>query len=350
MIQFNNGRSKLIREATIELNQVLSAKKKNGVKQGNLPKIMYEEKFPLYFPTSKVNHRNSYLYYTHDKSVITVSVDLRVLYWSSGNYGAVELISPVERGVYCFGEIGDVIYLIIIPDKKGAIKIYSINSITKEYDLKEINIAYKLPSDLKFIAPYFCFISLDRFHVIDPIIGVTLPDDKINPEDFRATPGKTLNAQYKIKRHINNGYSPINSSRYISVFIPGSIFSDKKQFLLGNDKFFWRDAPLTGLACLRPAQEILKVDHLPNIRFTKYTFKCGSTIVMDSRGLLHLKSWNNAIEEVCIIMIVDQPTACWSADGTVSGSRYFIREGNTGYLKPTQFYEKYIMPFIDSLK
>jgi hypothetical protein len=49
-------------------------------------------------------------------------------------------------------------------------------------------------------------------------------------------------------------------------------------------------------------------------------------------------------------MIVDQPTACWSADGTVSGSRYFIREGNTGYLKPTQFYEKYIMPFIDSLK
>jgi hypothetical protein len=53
-------------------------------------------------------------------------------------------------------------------------------------------------------------------------------------------------------------------------------------------------------------------------------------VFLDSRGLLHLKSANNSIPEVTLVLTNHGPLAGWSSDGRVYGPKYF-HGSNTSY-------------------
>jgi hypothetical protein len=215
--------------------------------------------------------------------------------------------------------------------------------------LTEVAVPCKSVKGLKFTSPYFHFDSEGKQVVINVRNGEVIPEGKVDAKELLHVPQQATGEQ-SLKKHLNNGYSAISSSKTIYLHEAGRIVSDKKEFVVINNEFHWKENELAAVQWSRAeSQEVVSVDHLPNIKFTKYTWKSGSTAIMDSRGLLHLKSWKDNVPEVCIIMIVDQPTACWCKDGYVSGSRYFIGDSATNYLEPAQFYERYIYPFIDSL-
>ncbi len=352
MTQFHKNRSKLIHEVKIDLDGLLYSRRspKLSIDQKDLPAILYEETFPMYFPTSKVRHKETYLYRLKDRSVVCVSIDNRLLYWPSSETGAVELITEVPKGRYRFGETEYSLYLMVIPEAGKMVKIYTINPATGVFYLTEVTLSYKTVSDFNFASPYFYFTSQGKLVAIDAGKGAIVPEEEIKKIDLLNLPHDISGGSYQIKKHLNNGYSPINSNKLIYINPTGKILSDKKELVLAGNELRWQENEKEAVRWINPvSQKILTVNHLPNIKFTKYTWRNGSTAIMDSRGLLHLKSCKSTIPEISVVMIVDQPTAAWSADGYVSGSKYFTGHAVVNYISASQFYQKYIQTFIDSL-
>jgi hypothetical protein len=93
------------------------------------------------------------------------------------------------------------------------------------------------------------------------------------------------------------------------------------------------------------------VNLLPNenINFYKWHWADGSTAIIDSRGLVHLKSSNQHLPEITIVLVGGRQTACWASDGVVSGVDYYINEKITRKVYPEEFQKLYIQPFIDRL-
>lgn len=354
MIQFNKSSSKLIREAHINLTELLSQgyvrKNKLHINQSDLPAIFYESDFPLYYPTSKIKLHPSCLYQLNNNSVMAVSIDYRLLYWPDKNLGAKELAGHIERGQYCFGEIENTVFVLLIPQAKKSIQLYRINLDELDYTLTEIKIPNEAVNDLKFIKPYFYFNSKTSLTIIDPRNGDIIPCNEEFVKHMKYHHGRSHVIQSPTKKHLNNGYSTINTSRKIYICSKGMIYSDKKEFSLIDDQFYWKESRHLAIDQLNAkSQQIIKVDHLPNLNFTRFSWKNGSYAIMDSRGILHLRSHKAHIPEISIIIVVDRPTACWSADGKISGSGYFTGTSGINQIKPSVFYKNYIQAFIDGL-
>lgn len=354
MTQFNKNKSKLIREAHINLNEILNQshtkRNKQPIGQPGLPALMHEAEFPLYYPTSKIKLHHSNLYQLKNNGVIAVSIDHRLLYWPDKSLGAKELHGQVEPGRYCFGEIENTVFILLVPNKKKALQLYRINPNAFDYTLTKVEVPYTGTNDIKFIKPYFYLKIKTYLTIIDPGTGDVIPSNEEFAQLIKNHSAGSHVFQSHVKKHLNNGYSTINTSKKIYINKNGRIFSDKKEFLLTNNRFYWvESAAATIEQSNARAQEIIKVDHLPNLKFTKFSWKSGSYAIVDSRGLLHLKSHKPHIPEISIIMVVDQPTACWSADGKISGSAYFTGTSGTHKLNPGIFYKNYIQAFIDGL-
>ncbi len=71
----------------------------------------------------------------------------------------------------------------------------------------------------------------------------------------------------------------------------------------------------------------------------------GSAAFVDSRGLLHLKSAQAALPEVTIVLVTDQPAACWASDGTCCGPAGY--HGRTGI--PARDFHHKISLFMNGL-
>jgi hypothetical protein len=354
MTHFNKNKSKLIKEAHINLNEILNQshtkRNKQHIGQPGLPAILYEAEFPLYYPTSKIKLHHSNLYQLKNNGVIAVSIDYRLLYWHDKSLGAKELHGQVERGQYCFGEIENTVFMLLIPENKQAIQLYKIDQINLDYHLTKIDNLHKVPDDIFFIKPYFYLKSKIKLFRIDARDGTILRATENDHELVKDNGSNIRIFLSDVKKHLNNGYSTINTAKKIYINKNGRIFSDKKEFLITNNEFYWvESAAATIEQSNARAQEIIKVDHLPNLKFTKFSWKSGSYAIVDSRGLLHLKSHKPHIPEISIIMVVDRPTACWSADGKISGSAYFTGTSGTHKLNPGIFYKNYIQAFIDGL-
>lgn len=367
MFRLKNKQSKLIHEANIDLNDLGTIRKtKKQFSPSHLPVVFQEAQLPIYYPTSKIKLHKQNLYVLKNRSVVAISLDQRVLYWPNRGRGAIELIAEVPEGLYCFGEIDAQLFLMLIPKKDTHIKIYNINLYQEEYTAIDIEVARPDPNIFKFTSPYFYCGNRMALKRVDPLSGEVAQVTKLNEQLLKQDPFYRDFIQNEVKKHLNNGYSTINTSKRMFLSHSGNLFSDGKEFILKNNQLYWQEKPKHELEVLKSAaQTEVKIDHLPAIKFTRFTWPGGSSALMDSRGVLHLRCANNTLAEVCIIMIVDQPTACWSADGYVSGSEYFTghtvfeqlnlavktkRDTSQNYLEPGEFYERYIQPFIDSLK
>jgi hypothetical protein len=77
------------------------------------------------------------------------------------------------------------------------------------------------------------------------------------------------------------------------------------------------------------------------------TWNDGSRAVLDSRGMLHLKSSDPAIPEFTLVLC-EGPLAGWCADGRWFGPAYFI--GDHAATPGAVIYDEVLKPFIARLR
>jgi len=356
LFKLNKGGQKLINEAQLNLQEILFHSKrtlKNYKSSGIIPAIMQSEPFPLYFPTSKVQISKVNTYETSQKGVVIISLDRRVLHWPDKNHGALELVEFLDYGGHCFGEIDNVVYIALKCRNIDLMKIFSfeLQEESRFTTVCEIEPRYKAIHSLAFIDKKFYLKANLGFEIIDPInmqvIQAGPNDEQIFKNHEQVTPYyKNFNL---IRKYVNTGYSVINSIHTLFIH-DGWIYIDKRNFCLQQNQFFWVENKNVVAWTKPPKQEILNIENMPNIKFSKFVWENGGEIILDSRGLLHLKSADTSIPEICILLIIDKSAACWSADGVVSGPDYFTGKGLDEQMDPPIFYRNYIFRFINSLK
>lgn len=355
LVRLTRGRQELVNEALINLDDLLYKAVKNSKRSavtGDLPAVLLEETFPLYYPTSKVKMDQLNTYVGQHKQVVIITQDRRVLCWPEKGKGAIELIDFLPHGSYCFGETHSDIYLLLNGAKAEMIKVFYLNPGKGITELYEIAPRQQTGYDIKFINQDFY---LGGPKGVDILNLETMQMTAANEQETQAfKTHQPVIQHYKnfnhLKKQINSGYSVINSVKHIFLHPDGQLYLDRRALQLVHGQFAWQDSPLSLAVLIKPVREQpLPVAHLPNIKFTRFIWKSGSEVILDSRGLLHLRTADRRIPEICILLVVDQPTACWSSDGVVSGWSYFTGKTGTPQTEPAIFYKNYIQRFIATL-
>jgi len=360
MIRLTKGHQHLMNEANITPDDLVYHPVKNTKRTDlgdDLPAIILMEEFPLYYPTSKVkiSQHNTYVNYGKDgrdpevKDVVIITQDNRVLCWRDSNAGAIELIECLPPGQSCFGQKDTNVYLAAHPHK--AIKLYDLKIDEGIADLYDIESEHGTASGIKYINDKFYLKSADGLQILSLETMKIIPNEKWSESSFNyQQPVRYYKNIAPLKKTINIGYSVINSVKSIKLYRGYRLVLDKHELNVTERGFNWWPFSREEGEYSSPGQVTrVSVKHLPNIWFQKFTWKSGSTIIMDSRGMLHLKAANGNIPEVTILLVTEKPAACWSADGVVSGLKYFTGKTDAPQMEPTVFFKNYIRPFLATL-
>jgi len=356
LFETQGGRHKLLNQATIDLDSLLFARPKrfyNNTNKSAWPAMLQHRDFPLYFPASKIKLKPDLVRFNQKRAVI-ITQDKRVLLWQAKDRGAIELVNHIETGEYFWGDGGaETLFLLVKNTANDFVIIYQLDVIHYTYSV--VQSAPLKADDVRFLDNLFYIKSDGRIPTIDPKTGQRVfISDHANRgmmafSQPQVTPHITLLNQ--AKRFINNGYSAINSATSVYVSTNGRLFVDHRDLKLNPDgnHLFFNDNPNQAEWNRPYKQEALLIEHLPKIKFSKFIWKNGSEAVVDSRGMLHLKSADTSLPEITIILVIAKTTACWASDGMVTGSAYFADAKPNTYIAPKDFYDNYIQPFIDKL-
>ena len=154
------------------------------------------------------------------------------------------------------------------------------------------------------------------------------------------------------KKFINNGYNVFHRVHEVFINDSGNLSLDYNELNItdGNTILFQtkkdkqkirkRSTPSVGPNTLKSN---------PNLWLRKYTWSDGSTAIIDANGLLHLKSADNKLPEITIVMVLDKPTTCWASNGFICGSEYFTGSSGGERILTIDFILKFILPFGNNL-
>ncbi|NHA06340.1 hypothetical protein G7092_21200 [Mucilaginibacter sp. HC2] len=347
-------RYKLAASALIDLEETLFNRKRPGMRKNNLsglPVMLSETDFPLLFPASKIklNHNNTFKLNTGQMAIITQ--DRRVLCWAEKEYGARELVDQLDVGDCYWGQVKAYLFILIRNLPGAYLRIYQVDMENHNLMIHELNNIKA--EEVKFDNGLFHIARVSDVVSVDPLTGQTMPT-AMDWKLFKALPILPhFHVLNQIKKLINNGYSVINSAKNIYVNTSGRLYIDQREIRLDQHgrTISLKDNSLNSLEVIKPVkQENIEVAHLPYIKFTKFSWADGSEAVLDSRGLVHLKSSDTRIPESSIILVIEKTTACWSADGKIAGSSYFTGNRQKNVMLAADFYDAYIEPFIRKLK
>ena len=191
---------------------------------------------------------------------------------------------------------------------------------------------------------------------LDLIIGCRKGTVRTRPH-YGAPPLPDSPLALPTHRFLNPGYSVLQRISRIGISNLGLLTIENRQLVAGEYDFslntFKHDA------IKYPATNTGSVAHLTanaGLRCQHFVWPDGSEAVADGRGLLHLRSANPALPEVTLVLAIDLPTAAWATDGTLCGNPYFTGRSVEEALRATDspvtatdFYERYIQPFIDHI-
>jgi hypothetical protein len=355
LFKLDKGQQRLLNEARIDPfeDHRLHQKRSPLQNYAGLPAIMQEPIFPLYYPASKVKLNQQTTYVTSDKTVIVVTQDRRVLYWPLKGAAAVELVDFLPSGTYCFGETHRDVYILVNDSKSEVLSIYFLDLLELTSELHEVVAKQQTSYQIKFLNRDFYLMGDNGLDILDPETLqylLTCEDDMKLFKEHHAVIQHYKNFNV-LKKQINTGFSVVNSAKSVYVHTAGKLFMDKRFLSVQGNNFYWKENALAAVEWVKPVkEEQINIDFLPNVRFTRYTWQNGSEALLDSRGLLHLKSINADVPEISILLVVDQATACWCADGVVSGPAYFTGRTTAPQVEPSVFYKNYIQRFLIELR
>jgi hypothetical protein len=358
--EFINGRRKLVSEAKFNLDDLLNPKAindntKRPKTDTQLPAIMQESPFPLNFPASKILFRPDRTAQIVWNEVLTVTADQRVLYWANSGTGAKEIISNIEIGQYCFGmnSHAPIIYILVYKTEGNSCKLYQAEITSGIETILEVPLQIAYNDKVMFANNEFYVRINEKWHTINAHSG-----DMSGPTD--KGPDINLNTHTwnmgRVKKIVNNGYTVLNSVNYMFVNADNELSLGSRHLRLNNNclelvnnrgldkKTERKIRPQTAAPVALPFAN-------KNVRFYRYGWRDGSEAIVDSRGLLHLRSSDKTVPEITIVLIMSRhQTAAWASDGRTCGSTYFTGKNSAENSDVAGFYNNYIQRFIDALK
>jgi hypothetical protein len=219
----------------------------------------------------------------------------------------------------------------------------------------------KLPETLTrvdgmgFEAGIFYIKTNDDVFTVEAATRKVSKDSKLSKFDsiIQLYKDRPANLNY-FKRLVNDGYTTINKVKSVYINQSGELgFDDRHISFRRHSKTILIDHNSNDKNKSMRVHNAKEVDagiSHTNLRFTKFVWSDGSEVLIDSRGLMHLRSSDKLLPEITIVMIMGKTTACWAADGRVCGSVYFTGVDDAESRDVTGFYYNYIQRFIDTLE
>lgn len=364
--EFINGRRKLLSEARFELQEVLfNTNKTKKVTETNrptgiVPAIMQQTPCPLFFPASKIKFSVDNFFELKKDHFICVTIDQRVLYWNSKMRGAREVIEYLEPGRFCFGSDGEsILYILVYAGDTRFARLYNVNLETNFVEFTKLPESITQVTEMVFGSGHFYIKANGNLYSLDATIGKVYPGkDLISAfEDIVRKKNRFENMGY-FKRHINDGYTTLNSVKQVYINGDGEIGFDDRHLGFNSNNGLIVIAIDHNREQKTKNERVHQAEEMDRpymgianttLKFSKFVWKDGSEVLADSRGLLHLRSADKTIPEVTIVMVMGKPTACWAADGRVCGSIYFTGVDTAESRDISGFYYNYIQRFIDRI-
>ncbi|UOQ51206.1 hypothetical protein [Hymenobacter cellulosivorans] len=376
--EYQNGHRTLLSTSRFDLEELLFALGPRmprrplpaRVLDGFTPAFLLQEPAPLFFPTVgvRVSVRNTF--YHPALGVVVVTDTRRVLYWRSRSYGARELLPVMEAGSYHFGadhtyatDHKSCIYLLVSGADVLRVYFFATTSFTAAAIAPEIDMV-DLSDELDpGQEPTQVGFENGCYYVLCG--GRKLLFDCRRREMHHAWPRplKLPAAGSKpdfghVKRYINNGYSVLHRVDRLGVNTANELVVDgyevrlvihdepARQELVLAAKTYYANSVMR---CRAERVETQPQPDNPQLTFRRFQWADGSEAVVDTRGLLHLRSSDSTIPEITLVLVLGQPAAAWAADGATCGASYFTGSELKQSLSVADFVDRYLLRFIARL-
>jgi hypothetical protein len=290
--------------------------------------------------------------------LVGVNEQRRLLYWRSASKGARQLLPAIAAGEICFGAANKrKAYILAYNDGADqALNLYTLDLVEETATVNSIPHSFGYIVKAIYHRDMFYLNTKDQGRkCLDAGSGL-FSDQNISSSDFDA-----FNSNYVreymypggARKFINNGYGVFQKIGNASVGKDGGLMvggyslsiSPGKEFRFTTLSMAHRQSPVSRAGDV----EIYTDESLPHVRFSKVTWKDGSTLILDTYGLIHLQSSDRSMPAITFPSILDKPLACWSSDGHVAGSTYFHNGISEAQMGTSEFYETYIQRFIDHI-
>ncbi|MCR5890959.1 hypothetical protein LRS06_24865 [Hymenobacter sp. J193] len=377
LYEYQNGHRVPLSSARYDLEELLfkaSAPARNlpplPISDVAIPAFLQQQPTPLCFPTLGLRVSTSNTYFTRKIGVLSVNNVQRVLYWSNNKYGARELLPVIEEGNYYFGDDERTIYLLV--SGKSQLVFYALTVDTGA--VTRVDLSAELPDGatpnkvVYFSSHFYLWIPDRTSEPGSQVAGITVVDCRRQQIVARGnTSGPTgrsvtLNHQH-VKHLINNGYNVLQRVTRMGLNDLGELVIEGQELrvmsrgvsgeLIHELRLKSKRSESQVRALAQVSSETFTLTANKRLPFRLFRWPNGSEAVLDSRGLLHLRSANASVPAITLVLIINQPTAAWAYDdsvgGTVCGSAYFTGPNPSRQLAVPEFYQLYIQRFIEHL-
>ncbi len=357
------GRTKLISTAKLELEELLFTppkilKTKIESSNGNIPAFLLQLRTPLLFPRVRIKFWESRLHDMVKSGIVVVNESQRVLYIPHRKKGAYELINYIEKGTYFFGfSAPDTLFILVSNYQRKFLKCYRADletNVSSSVNLSDEiqfvrNVVFR--DNRFYIRTDYASFSYDCFsgNVIDK------SDAAGFPEMFKSFIVDTTTAadRESLKDFLRSHDSAMYKVRQMFISSKGQlVIGNYTLELAWNEEYFRINENTAKEEGIHISEEISQSRNgLPNknIKLITRQWSDGSEAVIDTRGLLHLKSSDPAAPEITIVLVTGRCTACWASDGIAAGDPYFIDNNRVNIIPAKNFYKSYIQRFIDRI-
>lgn len=376
--EFVNGHRKLVSTALLDLDELLNKKSFNTKRQkytGKIPAFYQAIIAPLYYPAAHVPAHNNRVFYLGQLGYWGISETQRLLQWRDNNKGAIERMNYIEEGKYFAAYSSDDNKVYILVDK--SVEVYQIDPITMEqvssskgeYVLYTIDhfsgkttryeSQIEMPiQDVTYQQYIFHLRTNKGIYSLNTNNG-SLSFNEISVSIFDDINKRHANVMLypgNLAKRLNNGYSVLQRVEKVSISGDGTIKFDKRELVLAENNRHLKFQDIKPISKTKPDRAIMftrtaEEEIVPGTKMkgTRFTSTNGSTILIDTNGMIHFTSANNDIVPFSMQFIINKLPAAWCADDKVTGNEYFIGSDMKNYIAQKEFYDLYITPFINAL-
>jgi MoxR-vWA-beta-propeller ternary system domain bpX1/MoxR-vWA-beta-propeller ternary system domain bpX0 len=356
VLDISGGRSKSLGTSKMDLNHLLFPVKdptKRSKKSLFTPVFYSEKPLPLYYLTTNARISRMHLFEHPSVGVVNITQNQRVLRVSSPDVGATELLPFIEEGEYCIGFANIFMLYIIVSNERTRLfklyKIYISKGLQETHDFT--GKAFATVDEMAFSRSS---LFLKSGKVINCITGEL--EEGIGFEPILAEYRK-MKAEIdlkQIKKFLNNRNSPLHHPKAIFINDQRQLTIDRFSLVLVNSNvLLFRQSSEKYHASETNRDEPLHVSspfENPNIICYEKEWADGSIAAVDTHGFLHLKSSNDRIPEITIVLTYAKDISAYVSDDSWFGSPYFtdtMRAAES--LPPAYFYKTYIHRFISHI-
>jgi hypothetical protein len=357
--EFINGRRKLMSTSKFDLDEIFTQKvkpRKRVESNGKIPAFYEVYPCPLYYPTMNMKAGSKNMFKAIE-GLVGVNEHQRLLYWRNSLKGARELYPNVERGTYCFGARDKQrAYLVVYTPHQDIFKLYNLDLLNEsavpiDIDFNLGIVREVIYHDGTFYIKAFdgSIICLDAESGLRSFRQVTESDFGLYKANYNVKYPKPTGA----KKFVNPGYGVFQRLSHVGINGNDKLVVSGYSLLINRERRLELKAENKYMKAVTGATDTFYDPSLPHVRFFVCKWSDGSEVMIDSHGLIHLRSSDKTMAEITFASILDKPNVCWASDYTVSGSTYFYDSDDVmssgRYMDTEIFYEKYIQRFIDHI-